>query len=66
MKINTLTAALGLASSSYALLRFGCAKLIINRLDPLVTPGQNPSPHLHQIIGGVRAWTVPRDALGTS
>jgi hypothetical protein len=26
---------------------------VVERLDPLVTPGLNPSPHLHQIIGGV-------------
>lgn len=36
------------------LLRFGCAQLTVQRLDPLVNPGVNPSPHLHQIIGGVR------------
>ncbi|KAH6651249.1 hypothetical protein F5144DRAFT_589512 [Chaetomium tenue] len=52
MKWNTVTAALGLAAPASALLRFGCARLTIQRLDPLVTPGQNPSPHLHQIIGG--------------
>jgi len=36
-----------------ALLRFGCSQLVVERLDPLVNPGLNPSPHLHQIIGGV-------------
>lgn len=44
--------AIGLLASVDALLRFGCAKSSIQRLDPLVNPGQNPSPHLHQIIGG--------------
>lgn len=53
MKLNAVTTALGLVAPTNALLRFGCARLTIQRLDPLVTPGQNPSPHLHQIIGGV-------------
>ncbi|KAF9529953.1 hypothetical protein CPB83DRAFT_925410 [Crepidotus variabilis] len=34
-----------------ALIRFGCAQLVTERFDPLVTPGQ-VSPHVHQIIGG--------------
>lgn len=50
MKWNTLTVALGLAPSAQALLRFGCARLTIQRLDPLVNPGLNPSPHLHQVM----------------
>jgi len=33
-------------------LRFGCSQLVVERTDPLVTPGQNPSPHTHQIVGG--------------
>ncbi|KAJ2986280.1 hypothetical protein NUW58_g5104 [Xylaria curta] len=31
-------------------LRFGCSQLVVERLDPLVTPGENPSPHTHQIM----------------
>lgn len=50
MKFNAI--ALGFVAPANALLRFGCSQLTIQRLDPLVTPGQNPSPHLHQIIGG--------------
>ncbi len=54
-KTNTvLAAALGLAAPTSALIRFGCARLTVQRLDPLVNPGQNPSSHLHQIVGGVR------------
>jgi hypothetical protein len=34
------------------MLRFGCAQVVIDRLDPLVNPGQIPSPHQHQIVGG--------------
>lgn len=43
---------LTLAASSHALIRFGCSQLVIDRLDPLVEPGNTPSSHLHQIIGG--------------
>lgn len=34
------------------MLRFGCSKVVIDRLDPLVNPGSIPSPHMHQIVGG--------------
>ncbi|KAM7186757.1 protein of unknown function (DUF1996) domain containing protein [Naviculisporaceae sp. PSN 640] len=34
------------------MLRFGCAQIVIDRLDPLVNPGQVPSSHIHQIVGG--------------
>lgn len=34
------------------LLRFSCSQLVIERTDPLVNPGLNPSPHTHQIVGG--------------
>lgn len=53
MKWNTLAAA-GLVAPATALLRFPCSSLTVQRLDPLVNPGQNPSTHLHQIVGGVR------------
>ncbi|KAF2841083.1 hypothetical protein M501DRAFT_991011 [Patellaria atrata CBS 101060] len=52
MKWNAIVATLGLFAPTSALLRFGCARLTVQRLDPLVNPGSNPSPHLHQIIGG--------------
>jgi hypothetical protein len=34
------------------LLRFACSQLVIERTDPLVNPGMNPSPHTHQVVGG--------------
>ncbi|WPJ67382.1 hypothetical protein SMAC4_07610 [Sordaria macrospora] len=34
------------------MLRFGCSQIVIDRIDPLVNPGQLPSPHLHQVVGG--------------
>jgi hypothetical protein len=34
------------------MLRFGCRQVVIDRLDPLVNPGQVPSTHVHQIVGG--------------
>jgi hypothetical protein len=33
-------------------LRFGCSSLTIQRLDPVVEPGNAPSAHLHHIVGG--------------
>jgi hypothetical protein len=50
MKWSTL--ALALAAPSQAALRFGCSTISIQRLDPLVEPGQVPSAHVHQIVGG--------------
>lgn len=49
----TLLALGALAPFSNALLRFQCSQLVVERLDPLVAPGSIPSPHLHQIVGGV-------------
>ncbi|CAK7236123.1 hypothetical protein SCUCBS95973_009499 [Sporothrix curviconia] len=34
------------------LMRFGCSQLTIDRIDPLVNPGDLPSAHMHQIVGG--------------
>ncbi len=50
MKWLALT--LALAAPSQAALRFGCATLSIQRLDPIVEPDRTPSAHLHQIVGG--------------
>ncbi|KAF2868571.1 hypothetical protein BDV95DRAFT_630339 [Massariosphaeria phaeospora] len=47
-----------LGSSDF--IRFGCSQLVVERTDPLVTPGQNPSPHTHQIVGG-NAFNVTMD-----
>ncbi|KAL5430733.1 hypothetical protein PMIN05_010019 [Paraphaeosphaeria minitans] len=51
---NTLATGALLAQSASAqnMLRFGCSQLTVERADPLVAPGANPSPHTHQIIGG--------------
>ncbi|KAL1856295.1 hypothetical protein VTK73DRAFT_8407 [Phialemonium thermophilum] len=51
MRWTPLTS-LALLAPAEALLRFGCSQLVVERLDPLVNPGMNPSAHLHQIIGG--------------
>jgi hypothetical protein len=48
---NPLTTIL-LVAPCHALIRFGCSQLVVDRLDPLVEPGNTPSAHLHQIIGG--------------
>ena len=47
-----LAVALALAARSQAALRFGCSTLTIQRLDPLVEPGNVPSSHVHQVVGG--------------
>lgn len=57
MQLKLLALAL-LAPTVHALLRFSCSQLVVERLDPLVNPGEPQSPHLHQIIGG--------DAFNTS
>jgi hypothetical protein len=44
--------ALALVAPTQAGLRFGCSTLSIQRIDPLVEPGNVPSAHLHQIVGG--------------
>ncbi|KAH8881886.1 hypothetical protein GQ53DRAFT_787795 [Thozetella sp. PMI_491] len=41
-----------LFAPALALIRFGCSQVVIERLDPLVNPDVNPSPHLHQVVGG--------------
>ncbi|KAI0172124.1 hypothetical protein GGR52DRAFT_549097 [Hypoxylon sp. FL1284] len=48
----TAGALFGAYASAQNMLRFGCSQLTIERADPLVSPGQNPAPHTHQIIGG--------------
>ncbi len=40
------------ARLAYAGIRFGCSAVSVQRLDPLVEPGRNPSAHVHQIVGG--------------
>ncbi|TVY81061.1 hypothetical protein LSUE1_G005211 [Lachnellula suecica] len=35
-----------------SMLRFACSQLTVDRVDPLVNPGQTYTPHLHQIVGG--------------
>ncbi|PKS10905.1 hypothetical protein jhhlp_002663 [Lomentospora prolificans] len=30
----------------------GCSQLVLDRIDPLVSPGEEPSSHAHQIAGG--------------
>ncbi|KAF2707301.1 hypothetical protein K504DRAFT_470484 [Pleomassaria siparia CBS 279.74] len=35
-----------------AMMRFQCSQLVFDRIDPLVQPGQLPSSHGHQIVGG--------------
>jgi hypothetical protein len=49
-KMHWTTATLfALAGPATALIRFQCSQLVVERLDPLVTPGLVPSPHVHQV-----------------
>ncbi|KAF2715802.1 hypothetical protein K504DRAFT_457949 [Pleomassaria siparia CBS 279.74] len=41
-----------LVAPASAMLRFSCSQLVVDRIDPLVNPGQAPSPHMHQLVGG--------------
>jgi hypothetical protein len=51
MQLKSIIAAVLFAheASAQAMMRFGCASLVVERLDPLVNPGVNPSPHVHQV-----------------
>ncbi|CAI6323135.1 unnamed protein product [Periconia digitata] len=49
MKLHIFLLQAGIA---HAALRFGCSTVSIQRLDPLVEPGNIPSAHVHQIVGG--------------
>lgn len=55
----------GGGSQGFTMLRFGCAQTVIDRIDPLVNPGQAPSPHMHQIVGG-NAFNVTIDSTDVS
>ncbi|KAJ4360304.1 uncharacterized protein N0V89_000865 [Didymosphaeria variabile] len=47
-------------------LRFSCSELNIQRIDPLVTPGVVPSPHLHQFVGGNALAPIMDPSLNVS
>jgi len=50
--MKLLSAALALIAPVQAGLRFPCSELTVQRLDPVVQPGMNPSAHVHHIVGG--------------
>lgn len=50
--MKSLSVAAALFAGVQAGLRFGCSTLTIQRLDPVVQSGLNPSSHLHHIVGG--------------
>jgi hypothetical protein len=55
MQLKSFVGALALLAqdvSAQSMMRFSCSRLTIERLDPLVSPGQIPSPHTHQVVGG--------------
>ncbi|KAI1815444.1 hypothetical protein GGS20DRAFT_597041 [Poronia punctata] len=50
--MSSAATVLTLVAPVQAGLRFGCSSLTIQRLDPVVEPGQVPSSHVHHIVGG--------------
>ena len=50
--MKTISTAFALIATAQAGLRFPCSTLTIQRLDPAVQPGSNPSAHVHHIVGG--------------
>ncbi|KAI0150802.1 hypothetical protein GGR57DRAFT_514065 [Xylariaceae sp. FL1272] len=55
MQLTSLAATVLLAQNAAAqfnMLRFACSQLVVDRIDPLVNPGMQYSPHLHQLVGG--------------
>ncbi|TAQ84784.1 hypothetical protein B7494_g6893 [Chlorociboria aeruginascens] len=59
---------LAIVGPAQAALRFGCTKLSLQRLDPLVQPGMIPSNHVHQIVGGntFNATMNPANDIGNT
>lgn len=52
MTMKSLSTVLALVALAQAGLRFPCSTLTVQRLDPVVEPGNNPSAHVHHIVGG--------------
>ncbi|KAI0405892.1 hypothetical protein F4802DRAFT_606633 [Xylaria palmicola] len=53
MLLKTLVPALAVQlTAAQELMRFGCSQLVIDQVDPLVEPGNVPSAHMHQVVGG--------------
>jgi hypothetical protein len=50
--MKLLSTALTLFGFVQAGLRFPCSTLTVQRLDPVVEPGNSPSAHVHHIVGG--------------
>ncbi|KAF2464165.1 uncharacterized protein BDR25DRAFT_319431 [Lindgomyces ingoldianus] len=57
-------ALVALLAPSKAALRFGCSTVTIQRLDPVVEPGNTPSAHLHQVVGGNAFGPVMNGDIG--
>jgi len=62
MQWATIAAAALFAHNAAAqnMLRFACSQLVVDRVDPIVNPGQKYTPHLHQIVGG-NSFNIPMD-----
>jgi hypothetical protein len=58
MKLSAF-ALVALLQRSQAALRFGCGTVTIQRLDPVVEPGNTPSAHLHQVRPPSTRTSIP-------
>jgi hypothetical protein len=47
---DVLAQASGSKLGADGFIRFGCSQLVVERTDPLVTPGMNPSPHMQYVF----------------
>lgn len=45
------------------MMRFACSQLTVERLDPLVNPGQIGTPHTHQIVSVSFSNRIPLHVL---
>jgi len=52
LTVEHASAQRGSSAKGSDFLRFPCSQLVIDQVDPLVSPGMIPSPHMHQIVGG--------------
>jgi hypothetical protein len=43
-------------------IRFGCSQLVVERTDPLVTPGMNPSPHMQYVHRSYNIFDLVEEA----
>lgn len=61
--ISTALLALAALAPVDAMLRFSCSQLVVERIDPLVSPGSAQVGHLHQVCPKLTTELQPRIPL---